>query len=120
MMLHYNFDRIFKARGIEKPFVFLINAGISRQFASKIYNNKVKRLNFDVMERLCVLLNCTPNDFTEWIPEKNTSVPADHALRMLEKSDKAIDFTQKLNAIPLGKMEDISNLIDAYLKKTNE
>lgn len=119
-MLHYHFDRIFKARGIEKPFTFLVSAGISRQFASKIYNNKVKRLNFDVMERLCVLLNCTPNDFMEWIPDKNTNVPEDHALRMLEKPDKPIDFTQKLNAIPLGKIDDISQLIDEYLKRSSE
>jgi dsDNA-binding SOS-regulon protein len=45
-------------------------------------------------------------------------VPADHALRLLEKPEQEIDFTSKLNAIPLGKMKDISNLIDEYLKRT--
>ncbi len=119
-MIHFNFDRVFKARGIDKPFTFLLHAGFSRSFASKINNNKAKRLDFDIMERLCLVLNCTPNDFVEWIPDKDTSVPANHALRLLEKPEKEIDFTSKLNAIPLGKMKDISNLIDEYLKRTGE
>ena len=116
-MLHYTFDRIFKARGIEKPFTFLEKAGFSSNLASKINNNKVKRLNFDVMERICTVLNCTPNDLMEWIPDKNTSLPADHALRLLEKPAKELNLVQQLNAVPLGKMTDISQLIDEYLKR---
>lgn len=119
-MLQFNFDRVFKARGIEKPYTFLEKAGFSSNLATKIYNNKVKRLDFRVMERLCLLLNCTPNDMMEWVPEKNTNVPANPALHLLEKPEKEIDFAQKLNAIPLGKITDISNLIDEYLKRTGE
>ncbi|MBN2637764.1 MAG: helix-turn-helix transcriptional regulator [Bacteroidales bacterium] len=119
-MLQYNFNRVFKARGIEKPYRFLHHAGISSNLASKISKNEVHRLDLNIMERLCIILNCTSNDLLEWIPEENTNIPADHALRLLEKPEKEIDFTRKLNAIPLGKMTDISNLIDEYLKRTGQ
>ena len=117
-MLRYNFQRAFKAKGIEKPFSFLTKAGFSTRLAGKINKNKVIRMDLGTVEHLCRVLNCTPDDLMEWVPDKDTPVPADHALRLLEKPEKEIDFTSKLNAIPLGKMTDISNLIDEYLKRT--
>ena len=68
-MLYYNFDRIFRARAIDRPFSYLQKAGFSPNFASRIKNNRVSRLNLLQMERLCLLLKCTPLDFMEWKPE---------------------------------------------------
>jgi DNA-binding Xre family transcriptional regulator len=62
-MLISNFKRILKARGIERPYTFLKNAGFSSSFASKVNGNKVKRLNLSETERLCILLKCASNDF---------------------------------------------------------
>lgn len=116
-MLNYNFDRIFKARGIERPFTYLRKAGFSDNFATRVRNNRVKRLNLEVMERLCIALHCTPNDLMEWIPDNRQTVGKDHPINSIKKSEKVADITKTLNSVPLGKLEEIENLISEKLKK---
>lgn len=116
-MLKYNFERIFRARGIEKPFSFLRKAGFSDYLATKIKQNKVARLNSSSLERLCIVLKCSPNDLFEWIPGKQTLVDSDHPLNDLKKSDRDVDLTTMINTIPYGELEEIENLIKEKINK---
>lgn len=116
-MLIYNFDRIFKARGIIRPFSYLKNAGFSDNFATKVKNNKVARLNLREIERLCVLLRCTPNDFYVWTPDKNTQVDSEHPLNKIKRSDKVVDLTRMLNSIPLEQLDEVELLIKEKIEK---
>lgn len=116
-MLTYNFDRIFKARAIERPFSFLRKAGFSDNFATKIKNNKVLRLNLREIERLCILLRCTPNDFYQWEPDNDSQVDNEHPINLIKKSDKAINLTKILSSIPLGQLDEIEKLITEKIKK---
>ncbi len=110
-MLRYNFTRIFKAKAIDRPFTFLRKAGFSESFASKVKNNRVNRLNLDLLERLCLSLGCTPNDFMEWRPRNNQSLPANHPLNELRRTEKLFDLTMAINALPMAKLEEIEKLI---------
>ena len=74
IMLTFNFSRIFKARGIDKPFSYLVKVGYSDNFATRIVNNRIKRLDLADLEKLCELLQCTPNDLLEWIPESKDNI----------------------------------------------
>ena len=116
-MLIYNFERIFKARGIARPFTYLKNAGFSDNFATRVKNHKVARLNLREIERLCVLLRCTPNDFYEWTPDKNTQVDSEHPLNKIKRSDKVIDLTRMLNSIPLEQLDEVEQLIKEKIEK---
>jgi len=115
-MISYNFDRIFKARGVERPFTYLQQAGFSDNFATKIKNNKIAVLRLKELEKLCILLRCTPNDFYEWVPEKNINVDKEHPITKIRKSDKVIDLTKTLHSIPLDKLDDIEQLIKESIK----
>ena len=117
-MINYNFDRIFKARGINRPFTYLTKAGFSDNFATKIKNNRVKRLGLKELEKLCLLLCCTPNDFYEWIPDDNIQADKSHALQAIRKSDKVFDLTKALHSVPLGKLNKIEELINDAIKTT--
>lgn len=110
-MIIYNFERIFKARGIDKAFAYLKRAGFSDSLASKVKNNKIARLNLPTIEKLCILLRCTPNDFMEWIPDKNNSVDAEHPIYKIKQTDKVIDLTKTLNSIPIDQLDAIEQLI---------
>ncbi len=110
-MIQYNFDRIFKARGIDRPFTYLKLAGFSDHFATKIKNNNVKRIELREIERLCILLKCTPNDFFEWIPDTNMQADKTHPLNQVRKSDKVVDLTRTLNSIPLSELDEIEQMI---------
>jgi DNA-binding Xre family transcriptional regulator len=119
-MIRYNFDRVFKARGISRPFTFLKNAGFSDNFATKIKNSKVKRIDLTEIEKLCILLQCTPNDFFEWEPDDETQVGNDHPIQMIRKSDKVIDISKTLNSIPLGQLGEIEQMINEKIQSNKK
>lgn len=116
VMIRYNFDRMFKARGIIKPFTYLTKAGFSDNFATKIKNDRVRRIGLVELEKLCLLLRCTPNDFYEWIPDDDTRMDKDHPLQSIRKSDKVFDLTKTLNSVPLGELDKIEELINERIK----
>src|SRR5690554_4722218 len=116
-MIIYRFDRMFKARGIDKPFAFLQKAGFSDTFSSKIKNNRVSRLDLKPMEKLCLLLKCTPNDLMAWIPDKDVHYEESHPLNALRMSESETDMVKIINSIPLGKLEMIEQLIKKELEK---
>lgn len=107
----------FKARGIERPFTYLRKAGFSDNFATKIKNNKVSRLNLREIERLCIILRCTPNDFYEWKPDQDNQVDKDHPINNIKKSDKTVNLTKILHSVPLGELGEIEKLIIEKIKK---
>lgn len=115
-MMYYNFDRVFRARGIEKPFTFLRNAGFSDHFATRVKNNRVKRLNLKELEKLCVVLRCTPNDFYEWVMDKDTKLNDDHPLYQIQRSEKVVDMIKTLNSVPLGQLSEIEEMIQQKIK----
>ncbi len=115
-MIRYNFNRIFKARGIEKPFTYLSKAGFSQNFATKVKNNRVARLNMNELEKLCIILCCTPNDLCEWVPEKDVQLDLTHPLQTIKRTEKVIDITKILNSIPLEYLEDIESVIAEKVK----
>ena len=47
--------------------------GMSNTTISNLYNEKVKRLDFDTLEKLCKLFNCNVQDLIEYIPDDDTS-----------------------------------------------
>lgn len=46
--------------------------GMSPSTISNIYNEKVKRMDYDTMDKLCKLFNCKIQDLIEYIPEKDS------------------------------------------------
>lgn len=116
-MLLYNFDRIFKARGISMASTYLKKNGFSDGFATKIKYNRVKVLRLRELERLCLLLKCTPNDFLEWTPDDKYGVDSDHPLYEIQKTDKVIDITKILSSVPLDKLDEIEQMINEKINQ---
>ena len=69
-MLKFNFQRILKARGIEKPYSYLVQEGFSRNIAVRMNTGKMKTMDLQGLEKLCERFECTPNDLLEWVPER--------------------------------------------------
>uniref|UniRef100_UPI0032162C4F helix-turn-helix domain-containing protein n=1 Tax=uncultured Draconibacterium sp. TaxID=1573823 RepID=UPI0032162C4F len=115
-MLQYNFSRIFKAKGIERPFSFLRKAGFSDNFATKVKNNRVRRLELKEMEKLCLLLKCTPNDFMQWIPENQYVSDTEHPLNEIRHSTDSFDLIKTINSLPLSRISEVNEIIQRELK----
>ncbi|MBP1638449.1 MAG: hypothetical protein H6Q17_32 [Bacteroidetes bacterium] len=116
-MLTFNFDRILKARGIFRPYNFLLKQGYSSNTAYRISRNIGDELNLKRIERLCILFKCTPNDLLEWTPEKNDTDIENHPLLSLKRENKVTELNKLLYSIPLDKLENIKAMIQEEIKK---
>jgi DNA-binding Xre family transcriptional regulator len=116
-MLTFNFSRVFKARRIDRPFSYLVKIGYSDNFATRIVNNRIKRLDLDAIEKLCELLQCTPNDLLEWIPNSKDKTIDKHPLISIKRSDKVIQLTQMLNSVPLDRLNEIESVIKKEIER---
>ena len=110
-MLLYNFKRVFKARGVEKPTNFLVNHGIPRGIASRIANNKTDMITLKHLEKVCLLLNCTPNDLLEWKPAGKKEDTPGTALYLLKKEQRGEGEAELLRGLPLHKLEELAKVI---------
>ncbi len=117
-MLTFNFTRIFKSRGIEKPFSYLVKLGYSDNFATRVVNNRIERLNLKDIEKLCEHFQCTPNDLLEWIPSSQDLNNETHPLASIKRSNKVVELTKILNSVPLDKLNDIETMINKEIKNT--
>ncbi len=114
-MLAFNLKRIFAARGIEKPFTYMVRKGFSDSFSSSIINGRKHQMNLREVERLCELFKCTPNDLLEWTPSAEQAIQKDHPLKPLERTNKVEGLTQLLSSVPLDKLTHIETLIKREL-----
>jgi DNA-binding Xre family transcriptional regulator len=112
-MLTWNLKPIFKARGIERPYTFLIKAGISRHTATSLLGSNTIVIRLSHLELLCEKLNCTPHDFLQWKPNPSRPLPQDHQLNKLKKEPIGFDLSQTLKTLPLEKLNEIASIISS-------
>lgn len=110
-MLYFNFARIFKLKGIQKPFSHLTSNGYSAGYATKLANNRVLEINLIRLEKFCRDFNCTPNDILDFRPNPNDSLPKDHALNTLTKPEISDEIIGKINAMSAEKIQQIHDII---------
>lgn len=110
-MLNLNLLRIFRARSIDQPYKFLVSNGFVPFTAHKYKNGKVEHIRLDHIEKLCILLNCTPNDLFEWVPNDLLDDTRDHPLQSIRKRDKKIEINRLLSKLPLHQLEEIQKMI---------
>ena len=116
-MLSYNFTLIFEARGINRPFSYLVNLGYSANFATRVANNRVERLNLSQLEKLCVQLHCTPNDLMALNPDSKEPDIDNHPLVPLHRTQSTTHLNHMLNAIPLDRLSEIEEMVQKELEK---
>lgn len=53
------------------------SAGMRYQTINNLYNNSVRSINFNVLDKICKTLNCTPNDLIIDIDEDDEHEESD-------------------------------------------
>jgi len=114
-MLTLNLKRLFKARSIKKPYTYLVKNGFTRFTAHKIANNKGKSIFLAHIERLCLILKCTPNDLFEYTPGSDNR--ADEPLNILKKQNEYEDISTLITDLPLNKVNEIAQIIKEKKKE---
>lgn len=111
-MLSLNLKPIFKARGIERPFSFMVKAGISPASANAILDGSIRTFRLDHIELLCKILICEPNDLLLWAPNKDQQYSNDHPLFNLQQQDSFKDLKQTMATIPYKQLKEITKQIN--------
>jgi DNA-binding Xre family transcriptional regulator len=105
-MLQYNLKEILNARGVLKPYPYLIKIGISPFTASQIITGKLKMIKLEHMELLCRTLYCTPNDILVW-DAGDATLPAKHPLTKLKRSDELSQVSEAIKTLPLDQLKKL-------------
>lgn len=111
-MLHLNLQAVFKARQIQKPFTFLLNAGFTSSTASRLLSGAGGTLNLKHLTTLCELLYCTPNELLEYKPS-NKVLTQNHPLYQLEAGQETQHWQEMIKTMPLSQLKEISKIITA-------
>jgi DNA-binding Xre family transcriptional regulator len=99
-----------KLRGFESPYKTLINLGFAAATVNNMLGETATRIRFDHLERICHLLNCTPNDLFEWIPPEGMANPQERSLIKLKREHEE-DMRKLLYNIPIEKFDEIIDII---------
>jgi DNA-binding Xre family transcriptional regulator len=110
IMIVLSLGRLFSARGIAKPYGFLVKNGFTPTTATKLVSGNVEYLRLDYIERLANLLNCAPNDMFEWKPASRAEDKPDHPLYSLKRAED-INLAEALKSLPYNKLKEIGDLI---------
>lgn len=115
-MLRLNLTGIFKARGITRPYSFLIKAGFTHNVATRLAHNKSGSLQLNFIETLCLILNCEPNDLFYWEPDAKVAVGENHSLNKLRKTPD-IDNMGSISQLSYKQMLKLSEKIEEIKKE---
>ena len=110
-MLVFNPQRMFDLRKIDKPYSMLVKNGFAKSSASNLLNYYSRRVTVEHIEKLCLILNCTPNDLFEWRGKTDESLTENHPLNSLKRSDKSESLTELIKKIPVEKLAQVDELL---------
>ena len=112
-MLKFNPNRIMAIRGIDKMFGFLHKNGFAPSTANFMVKGLALSIKIDQIEKICTLLNCTPNDLFDWQPSTKNPLPENHALYALKRENpQGTNLKELLMNIPSDKLPEIENLLE--------
>jgi len=110
-MLTFNLLQVLKTRWVKFPYGFLVKNGISVTLANKMANERIRAIRLDHIEKLCLLLNCTPNDLFRFAPDKAQLVPEGHAMKQLiakREEQEVVEWLTELHSLPLSEMKKLA------------
>jgi DNA-binding Xre family transcriptional regulator len=116
-MLKLNLQRNFAARAISRPYSFLVGQGFSKNFSTRLSAGDIQRIDLAVIEKLCIMFQCTPNDLLEWVPSQNEQGIETNPLAALIRTGANVDVFAALNALPYDKLVEVEKLISERVQK---
>lgn len=89
--------RMMALRDISTPHRYVQKLGIPQGSATAWLHNRNASLRLEQLEKLCIALNCTPNDLFSWKGD-GSDLPAGHELRKLVRPQAPLDIKERLKS----------------------
>lgn len=116
-MLKLNCKKVIDSRGIHDHLGHLQQNGISRHLAHRLIDKVTQRISLEILEKLCIALNCTPNDLLEWTPDKNNKETEWTAMSALKPKPQNANMSILLSRLPFDKLNEIVKAVNETQKK---
>lgn len=113
-MFKVNLAPVFRARGITRPYTWLVKAGMSRHTASKFLYTDPRDVRLAHLAFLCKILVCDLRDILVWTPAAGENIAANHPLRRHNRVATKADWQQTMASMPLDQLHELT---EALLKK---
>ena len=111
-MLSFNLTPIFKARGIDKPYTYLVKAGLAPNSVQTILNSQTRSFRLDHVELLCRILVCEPNDILLYRENTEHKIPEDHPLNNLKHVESNKSLKETMTTIPYKQLKELTKQIN--------
>jgi DNA-binding Xre family transcriptional regulator len=111
-MLVFNLKAVMQARQIERPYSFLVKAGISPHSANDLLHSQTRTFRLDHIEKLCEILHCEPNDLVAFIPNSTQKLQENHALNKFIQIEESFDWQETIKTLPITQLKELSKLIN--------
>jgi len=119
-MLSLHLSPLFEARGIDRPFSFLVKNGFTHSAAHNLLAGQGRTLRLDQLEKLCLLLVCDLHDIIRWNPPKDQTFPPDLPLRKLIKEDVTLDVRETLSKTPYHILKAVNQAMIEQARQARE
>ncbi|MBK7229843.1 MAG: helix-turn-helix transcriptional regulator [Ignavibacteriales bacterium] len=84
--------------------------------ANTIVTEKVKNFNLDAMEKLCLVLNCTPHDLLVWEPDASITEPSKFELSKLIRQKEIVKLSEQLRGLTIAEIEEVNRFVEEKRK----
>ena len=111
-MLVLNIKNVLALRGIDRPSAYLYKHGFSRVVISRLLTNASMGISHKYMEKLCLVLHCTPNDLYAWTPPQNGIDYSKQPLHQLVRNAAAYSMADDLKTLPYNKLDELKAFVD--------
>ena len=111
-MIALDLARLMESKEIQNPLQYLKQAGFSYHVANKLLTERMARLNYEYLERLCLLFNCTPNELLYWKPGPGTKATEKIALSKLAGRQRKDNLVRKINQLPEEKIDQLREWVN--------
>jgi DNA-binding Xre family transcriptional regulator len=117
IMLQLDVLKVCNNKGIDNPKRFLVHHGFSHSAAFRLVNNQQDSVSMSVLQKLCTILYCTPNDLMSWHATETNTLPANHPLTILKPIAKQASISSQLKTMAPDKILEVQAFIDSLTKK---
>ncbi len=111
IMLKLSAKHLFAAKVIDRPQGFLRNRGFSQSTANQIVTGNISQIKLKMLEKLCLVLNCTPHDVLVWEPDETLKEPEKFELSALIKQKEIIKLSEQLRGLTIAEIQDVNRYV---------
>lgn len=111
-MLRFELESLLESREVHQPLHFLVKAGFNYHTAHRLLNIESRSIRMDHVEKLCLVLNCTPDDLLVWDAPKSMGNLGNHPLKKLTNRQRKGSILPKIKSLPQDKLDELRLYID--------